>query len=104
MESNEIGLQLLQSKLDSFLKRGTTLAILHTFGKVPFAKGLLIRVDRGVETDFLIILRIFVGMLLGPVLLLFSDVLIMPYISSGLIGFIEKLLLFGVLRYCAQSF
>ena len=41
--------------------------------------------------DLLIILRIFVGMLLGPVLLLFFNVLIMSHISSGLIGFIEKI-------------
>ena len=98
LDSNEIGLQLLQSNLDSFLKMGTTFAILHIFGKVPFAKELLISVYRGVEIDFLIILRrIFVEMLLGPGLLLFFNVLIMSHISSGLIGFIEKLLLFGFL-------
>ena len=77
------------------MKTGTTFAILHTFGKVPFAKELLISVDRGVENDFLIILRIFVGMLLGHVLLLFLNVLIMSHISSGLISFIEKLLFGG---------
>ena len=54
--------------------------------------------------DLLIILRIFVGMLLGPVLLLFFNVLIMSHISSGLIDFIEKLLLVRVFRYCAKSF
>ena len=80
---------------------GTTFAILHIFGKVPFAKEL-ISVYRGVEIDFLIILRrIFVEMLLGPGLQLFFNVLIMSHISSGLIGFIEKLLLFGGFRYCA---
>ena len=94
-------IQLLQSNLDSFLKTGTTFAILHTFGKVLFAKELLISADRGVEIDFLIILRIFVGMLLGPVLLLFFIVLIISHISSSLIGLIEKLLLVGVFRYCA---
>ena len=54
--------------------------------------------------DLLIILRIFVGMLLGPVLLLFFNVLIMSHISSGLIDFIEKLLLVRVFRYCAKPF
>ena len=55
--------------------------------------------------DLLIILRIFVGMLLGPILLLFFNVLIiMSHISSGLIDFIEKLLLVRVFRYCAKSF
>ena len=49
----------------------TTFAILHMFGQVPFAKELFTSVDRGVEID-LNILRIFVGMLLGPVLLLLS--------------------------------
>ena len=63
------------------------------FGKFSFAKELLISVDRGVEIDFLIIIRIFVGMLLEPVLLLFFNVLIMSNISSGLFGFIEKLLI-----------
>ena len=100
LESNEIGLQLLQSNLDSFLKTGTTFAILHMFGKVLFAKKLFISVDREVEIDVLIVLRILVGMLLGPVFLLFFNVLIMSHISSDLIGFIEKLLLLGVLRYC----
>ena len=82
------------------MKTGTIVAILHMFGKVLFAKKLFISVDRGVEIDVLIILRILVGMLLGPVLLLFFNVLIMSHISSGLIGFIEKLLLLGVFRYC----
>ena len=55
--------------------------------------------------DLLIILRIFVGMLLGPILLLFFNVLIiMSHISSGLIDFIEKLLLVRVFRYCAKPF
>ena len=80
---------------------GTIFAILHMFGKVPFAKELFIRVDRGVEISFLIIFRIFVGMLLGPALVLFFNTLIMSHISYGLIDFIEKLLLFGVFRYCA---
>ena len=48
-------------------------------------------VDKGVEINFLIILRIFLGMLLGAALLLFFNVLIMSHISSGLIGFIEKI-------------
>ena len=65
------------------------------FGKFSFAKELLISVDRGVEIDFLIIIRIFEGMLLEPVLLLFFNVLIMSNISSGLFGFIEKLLILG---------
>ena len=89
----------MQGKLDSFLKTGTIFAFLNTFGKVPFVTELFISVDRGTEIDFLIILRIFVGMLLGPVLLLFFIVLIMSHISCGLIGFIKKLLLFGVFRY-----
>ena len=97
LESNETGLQLLQSNLESFLKTVTTFAILHTFGKVLFAKELLISIERGVEIDFLIILKIFVGILL----LLFFNVLIMSHVSSSLIGFIEKLLLFGVVRCCA---
>ena len=80
---------------------GTIFAILHMFGKVQFAKELFIRADRGVEINFLIIFRIFVGMLLGPALVLFFNALIMSHISHGLIDFIEKLLLFGVFRYCA---
>ena len=75
------------------MKTGTTFAILHTFGKGPFPKELFISVERGVETDTLIILRIFVGVLLGPAVLLFFNVLIMSHISSDLIGFIEKILL-----------
>ena len=55
--------------------------------------------------DLLIILRIFVGMLLGPTLLLFFNVLIiMSHVSSGLIDFIEKLLSVRVFGYCAKSF
>ena len=77
------------------MKTVTTFAILHTFGKVLFAKELFISVDRGLEIDFLIILRILVGMLLGPALLLFFNVLIMSDISPGLIDFTEKLLLHG---------
>ena len=72
------------------MKTDTTFAILLTFGKIPFAKELFISVDRRVEINFLIILRIFVGMLLGTAL--FFNVLIMSHIFSGLIGFIEKLL------------
>ena len=49
----------------------TALAILNIFGKVLFSKDSFISVDRGIEIDFLIILRNFVGMLLGPVLLIF---------------------------------
>ena len=55
--------------------------------------------------DLLIILRIFVGMLLGPTLLLFFNVLIiMSHVSSGLIDFIEKLFSVRVFRFCAKSF
>ena len=93
----------MQTNLDSFLKTGTTFAILHTFGKVPFAKELFISVDRGDESDFLIILRIFVWMLLGPALLLFLNVLIKSHGSSALIGFIEKLLLLGIFRFCVHN-
>ena len=50
---------------------GTTFAILYTFGIVLFAKNLFISVDRGTEIGFQIILGIFAGMLLGPVLLPF---------------------------------
>ena len=49
----------------------TTYASLHTFGKVQFAKDLFINVGRGIKIEFLIILKLPVGMPLGPVLLLF---------------------------------
>ena len=71
---------------------GTTFAILHMFGKVPSAKYLFIGFGRGIEIDFLIVLRIFVGMLLGPVLLLFFDVLIMSHISFDFNSFFKKII------------
>ena len=57
---------------------GPTFASLHTFGKVHL------------QNIYLFILRILVGMLLGPALLLFFNVLTISRISSSLVGFIEK--------------
>ena len=48
----------VMSNLDSFLNTSSTVAILYTFGKVPFANYLFISVDRRIEVDFLITLLI----------------------------------------------
>ena len=95
LESNEIGLYWLQSNLNALLRMG-----LHTLRKVSFAEDLFVGVEKGIKIDVLIIWRIFVRMLLGPVLLLLFNVLTMSHISSGRVGFIKKWFLIGAFRYC----
>ena len=65
-DSRQIGLQLLESILDSALQKGTTFAILKTFGTVPLKYDLSISPDNGPAKVSLANLRIFVGMLWGP--------------------------------------
>ena len=68
------------------MKIGTTLAILHKFGKTPVVNDLFIRVDKGIEIVSWISFTIFLGMLFGPKLLLFFKVFIRSDISLGVVG------------------
>ena len=97
-DSREIGLQLLQSILDSALKMGTTFAILKTFGNVPLKNQLLISSDNGPDKVSLASLRIFVGMLLGPKDLLTCSSCIDLQTSSGVVGEMKKVSVMGSLR------
>ena len=94
----------MQSDEDSFFKTGTSFAILHTFGKVSFGKNLFISVVRRIEINFLIILRIFSGMLLRHVVLLFFNVLIMPHIGPGLKFLLKNYFHLGVLDIVRNLF
>ena len=62
-ERSQIGLQLLQSNLESFLKVGITCASLQISGNIPLEMELLISTDRGSETISLATFRILVGIL-----------------------------------------
>ena len=54
--------------------------------------------ERGIEISFLILFKIDLGMLLGPVLLLEWRVCIKSGISSGIVGIMKNDSAFGVLR------
>ena len=94
-DSREMGLQLLESILDSALKTGTTFAILKTFGNMLLKNDLLISSDNGPDKVSLASLRIFVGMLLGPDDLLTCSSFIDLQISSGIVGEMKKVSVTG---------
>ena len=86
------------ASLVSLLKIGTIFANLNILGNIPDVKDLLIKWERGIETVSLISFRMFVGMLLGPVLLLLFRVIITSLTSSGVVADIKKESGFGFFR------
>ena len=88
---------MLQASLDSLLKIGITSAILRILGKRPLRKDVLINFAKGAEIASLICFITFVGMLLGPVLILILRSEIVRYLIIGS-GCDEKVSLFGFRR------
>ena len=91
-ERRKIGLQLLQTTLDSLLKIGITLAIFKMLGNTPLWKALLINFAKGAEIITFICFITFAGMLSGSVLFLMLRSEIMLNISSSVVGVIRNCL------------
>ena len=91
-ERRKIGLQLLQTSLDSLLKIGITLAIFKMLGNTPLWKALLINFAKGAEIITFICFITFASMLSGSVLFLMLRSEIMLNISSSSV--------MGVIRNC----
>ena len=90
---------MLRNNLDPFLNTGITCADFNKLGKIPFSKELLMTAERGIEISFLIFLIfLYVGMLLGPVLLFELRVCIKSDISSGVVGVRKNDSAIGFLR------
>ena len=69
-----------------FLKIRITLALFIDSGKTPVLKDIFIMLQRGSLIIFLVSFRIFVGILLGPVDLLFFKLDIKFSTSLGVVG------------------
>ena len=81
---------MFHDNLDPFLNSEITFANFNKLPKIPFSKELLNIAERGIEISFLIFLKIDVGMLLAPVLLLELRVCIKSDTFSGVVGVMKN--------------
>ena len=94
----------MQSTRDSLLKIGMTLAILKISGKIPLWNDLLINSAKGDAMMSFNCFIIFVGRLLGPMLLLAFRSEIRSFTSSTVVGVIKRLNYLDSLRSPKNAF
>ena len=98
-QSKDIGLKLLQSTGDSLLNIG-----MKTSGKRPLWNDFLISSAKGDTMMSFNCFIIFVGRLLGPMLLLAFRSQIRLFTSSIIVGVIKKVKLLGFFRKLEKCF
>ena len=86
IDSSEIGLWFEQSSWSPFQYIGITLAVLHTWGKIPVLNNKCIIHESGTESSFWNCFKSKVVALLGPTALLFAVLLIISCISFSFSG------------------
>ena len=80
------------------MKIGAILGTLHIFGNAPLINDLFIIVHKGMENVSWISSKIFVDMLFGPELLVFSKVFVKSNISLDVVGQIWDVSTLGAYR------
>ena len=98
-QSKDIGLKLLQSTGDSLIKIGMKIS-----GKTPLWNDFLINSAKGDTMMSFNCFIIFVGRLLGPMLLLAFRSQIRLFFSSIVVGVIKKVKLLGFFRKLEKCF
>jgi hypothetical protein len=90
---------LVHKSLEPFLNIGITQDNFKRFGKVPFMNDLLNSLERIFENSELKSIRMFVGMLFGPIDFLGFNLDIRDETSRLFVGDRSRLCKFGYLRY-----
>ena len=84
--------------MSPFLKVGNTWTVFKTFGNTPLIKERFMRLVSGSLRVLLKVLNNFVGILWGPIALLFLSNFTSCYISSFVMGFMDKVFLVGFFK------